>query len=77
MLLTVLATLPFVAAFAFAMLTLHSELSYNWHKIGVALRGESQLAVELVIRPVTVKLSPRSVQPRATLRAEPRWRVAA
>jgi len=77
MLLTVLATLPFLAAFAVATLVLSAELAANRNKITAALRGESLLAVELVTRPVTVKFNHRPVQSRVVARVEPRWRVAA
>jgi hypothetical protein len=77
MLLTVLATLPFVAGLSLALLSLYEVIGSNWSKIAVALRGQSKLAVANFTRPVTVRLSPRPERSRQPLRAEPRWRVAA
>ncbi len=77
MLLTVLASLPFVGALAVSVHVLRAELSGNWVKVSAALRGESPLAMAVVTRPVTVKFNPPPAQSRPALRAEPRWRVAA
>jgi len=77
MLLTVLASLPFVGALAASVHVLRAELGENWGKVGAALRGESPLAMAMMTRPVTVRFSPRPAQARMAFRAEPRWRVAA
>jgi hypothetical protein len=77
MLLTVLATLPFLAGLSFALLTLRAVVGGNWSKIAAALRGESKLAIANSTRPVAVRFSPRPERSRQPLRAEPRWRVAA
>ena len=77
MLLTVLATVPFLAGLSLAVLTLHASIGGNWNKIVAALRGQSQLAIASATRPVIVRFSPRAERSRQPLRAEPRWRVAA
>lgn len=75
MLLTALATIPFVAALGIALLALQATIGGNRAKIVAALRGETFQTVALN-RPVTVRFSPRPVRVQP-MRAEPRWRVAA
>lgn len=76
--LTVLATLPFLAALAVAVLAIVSCLSADGRKVLLALRGESPLAhAALATRPVTVRFSPRSVPLRRQVSVVPQLRVAA
>jgi hypothetical protein len=75
MLLTVLATVPFLAALAVALLALEATIGGNRTRIIAALRGELPKAYP-VLRPVTVRFTPRPVKVQP-LRAEPRWRAAA
>jgi len=75
MLLTVLATIPFLAALGVALLALQATIGGSSDRILAALRGESVMTLA-VARPVTVRFSPRPVRVQA-LRAEPRWRAAA
>jgi hypothetical protein len=75
MLLTVLATIPFLAALGIAMVALQATFGGSRDKILAALRGESQ-ATFAVTRPVTVRFSPRPVRAQP-MRAAPRLRVAA
>ncbi len=77
MLLTVLATLPFIAALAVACIALQATVSGKGEQIVAALRGRSPLSEQLATRPVTVKFSPRRAPARLPLRAEPRLRAAA
>jgi hypothetical protein len=75
MLLTVLATIPFLAALGIAMLVLQATIGGSRDKILAALRCESPLTVA-VSRPVNVRFSPRSARAQP-MRAAPRLRVAA
>lgn len=75
MLLTVLATIPFLAALGIALLALQATISGNMTKIIAALRGDSAPTIA-VSRPVSVRFSPRPVRVQPTL-AAPRWRAAA
>jgi hypothetical protein len=75
MLLTVLATIPFLAALGIAMLVLQATIGGSRDKILAALRCESRLTVA-VSRPVNVRFSPRSARAQP-MRAAPRLRVAA
>lgn len=75
MLLTVLATLPFVAALGLALIALHATIGGNQAKILAALRGDLPRTIA-VSRPVTVRFNPRPVRVQP-MRAEPRWPVAA
>ncbi len=76
--LTVLATLPFLAALATAVLVIAACLSEQGDKVLLALRGHSPLAQPaLVTRRVVVRFSPRTAPVRRTVSAAPRWRVAA
>ena len=78
MLLTVLATLPFLAALAVAVLAIAATVNGNGDKVRLALQGKSPLAAPpLATRPVTVRFSPRQAPVRRALHAEPRWRAAA
>ena len=76
--LTVLATLSFLAAAALAALVIASALREDGGKILLALRGQSPLAQPpLALRPVTVRFSERSAPVRRPVTAAPRLRVAA
>jgi len=75
MLLTVLATVPFLAALGIALVALHATIGGSRAKILAALRGELPRTIE-VSRPVTVRFSPRPVRVVPTA-AAPRWRAAA
>jgi hypothetical protein len=76
--LTVLATLPFLAALAVAAIAIAVCLHESGAKVLLALRGQSPLAeAALVTRPVTVRFSPRSAPVRRPISAAPRWRAAA
>ena len=76
--LTVLATLPFLAALAVAVIAIAACLHDNGSRVLLALQGKSPLAEgELATRPVTVRVSQRSAQARRTVSAAPRWRAAA
>jgi hypothetical protein len=75
MLLTVLATIPFLAALGIAMVALHATIGGSQEKIMAALRGEA-FATVAVSRPVTVRFSPRPVRVQP-MRAAPRLRAAA
>ncbi|WP_114227963.1 MULTISPECIES: hypothetical protein [Sphingomonas] len=74
MLLTVLATLPFLAALGVAILALTATIGGSGDRILAALRGEMPSTV--VSRPVSVRFNPRPVRVQP-VRAEPRWRAAA
>lgn len=76
--LTVLATLPFLAALGVAALTLQASVGGNWRKIVAALQGRSLLAQPLLsTRPVSVRFSGRAPSLRPARTAVPRWRAAA
>ena len=78
MLLTVLATLPFLAALGLAAVVLGSALAENKSKVLLALKGQSPLSQPvLATRPVTVRFSSRPAPARRNAAAQPRWRVAA
>ena len=78
MLLTLLATLPFLGALAFAALAIAATVRVHGDKVLLALQGKSPLAAPpLATRPVTVRFSPRQAPVRRVLHAEPRWRAAA
>lgn len=77
MLLTVIASLPFLAGLAMALFALDATLRANARKIIGALRGESPLATALETRPVTVRFTPRTERSRPARHVEPRWRAAA
>lgn len=74
---TVLATLPFLAALAVAAIVIVGMLQENGGKMLAALRGESLLATPVLsTRPVVVRMSsrPQRVTVRPTVR---KWRAAA
>jgi hypothetical protein len=76
--LTVLATLSFLAGAGLAALVIASALREDGRKVMLALRGQSPLAQPpLAISPVTVRLSGRSAPVRRPVSAAPRLRVAA
>ena len=76
--LTVLATLLFIAGAGLAVVVIASALQEDGGKILLALRGQSPLAQPpLVLRPVTVRFSERSAPVRRPVTAPPRLRVAA
>jgi hypothetical protein len=76
--LTVLATLPFLAGSGLAALVIASALREDGAKILLALRGQSPLAQPpIALRPVTVRFSGRPAQVRRPVTAAPRLRVAA
>ena len=65
-----LATLWLVVVFGAGMFGLGSR------KMLMALKGQSLLASEPMIRPVAVRISPRA-RPQRTLRAQSQYRAAA
>lgn len=76
--LTVLVTLPFIAALAVAVLAIVSCLNSNGAKVLLALRGQSPLAQPpLATRPINVRFNPRSAPAHRPVTVGPRLRVAA
>ncbi|HVF83680.1 MAG TPA: hypothetical protein VM913_05865 [Sphingomicrobium sp.] len=76
--LTVLATLPFLAALVLAGLAIAACLRDHGGKMLLALRGQSPLSQPaLSTRPITVRFSPRLAPVARAVTASPRLRVAA
>jgi hypothetical protein len=76
--LTVIATLPFLAALALAALTILSIVHDSGAKIIAALAGRSQLSeATFATRPVKVRFSARQVPARRSVRVAPQLRAAA
>jgi hypothetical protein len=78
MLLTVLATLPFLAALGLAGVAIAATWAESGNKVLLALKGRSPLAEPaFATLPVTVRFSPRPAPQRRSVAVQPRWRAAA